>query len=295
MSDTLTRRTLLGTGVTAVLGGLAGCITTSREAEETVTETVAVDGVSSLVVDGDAGDVTVTAESRDDVRVEATKRAAGEEGLDRVDVQVGREGDTVSVTTDREEEENGLFQLSPSPLANVAVAVPEGFRVAEVIADTGDVTVERATGPLRVETDTGDIEAVSVEGDLTTLSDTGDQRIDGVAGRLSATADTGDVTATGASRLGDVETDTGDIEVSATRVGGNASVSADTGDVSLSFAEPLDAGVVVSTETGDIVVETLGDIGRIETESTFEATVAEGTNSLSVSTDTGDVEIAGGS
>jgi len=294
MSDALSRRSLLGAGFTVALGGLAGCISTSREATETVTETVAAADASSLTVAGDAGDVTVTTESRDDVRVAATKRAAGEDGLGRVDVQVGRDGDAISVTVDREVE-NGLLQLSPSPLANLEIAVPEAFRVAEVAADAGDVSVDGVAGPVNVETDTGDIEATSVAGELTTLSDTGDQTIDGVAGRLHATADTGDVTATGASRLGDIETDTGDVEVSATRAGGNASVSADTGDVSLSFDEPLDADVVVSVDSGDIVVENLGDIGRTETESDFEATVGDGTNSLSVSTDTGDVTLTGGS
>ncbi|WP_135820835.1 DUF4097 family beta strand repeat-containing protein [Halostella litorea] len=294
MSDTLTRRTLLAGGVTAALGGLAGCISTSREAEETVTETMAVDDANALVVEGAVGDVSVSGEARDDVRVEGTKRAAGEDGLDRVDVRVERSGGRITVTVDRETE-NGLLRLSPSPIAVLDIAVPEAFQVADVSADTADVGVDGVAGPTELKTDTGDIRATAVDGDLTTRSDTGDQRVNVVSGRLHATVDTGDVGATGVNGLGDIEADTGDVEVTAATVGGNASVEADTGDVSLAFTEAINAAVTVTSDTGDIVVENLGEVDRVETENSFEATVGEGTHSLTVRTDTGDVTLTGGS
>ena len=281
-------------GATAVLGGIAGCITTSRDAEATMTETLDVDEASGLTVEGAVGDVTVRGESRDDVRVEGTKRAGGEDGLERVEVRTERTGRTLSVAVDRTEED-GLLQLSPTPLVDLHVRVPKAFRVSEAVVDTGDLSVDGVTGPLRAETDTGDLEATAVDGDLTARSDTGDQRIDGVTGRLNATVNTGEVTATGAAALGDVATDTGNLDVTAARLDGDATVAADTGDVALRFEEPLDAEVTVSTETGDIDVEHLGDVDRTETEGSFEATVGDGTHSLSVSTDTGDVTLSGGS
>lgn len=286
------RRTLLAAGSAALLGGLSGCIAiaTDRNAEETVTETVDPAGADGLTLATEVSDATVRGEDRSDVRVEAVKRAGGEDGLDQLELAVERSGGTVDVTATRSDDDNWI-RLGPGPTMDVEVVVPGGLPVTRATANTGDLRIRDVDGPTTVETNTGDVDAADIRGDLSAETDTGDQEIDGVDGTVSARADTGDVTVRQSTAVDRVRTDTGDVEAEIPSLSGDAEVETDTGDVSLALSRELDAAVTVSTNAGDITADGFDDPDTA-TETTFVADLGDGTHALRVTTDTGDVRLS---
>ena len=284
------RRTLLAAGSAALLGGLSGCIAIAadRNAEETVTETVDPEGVDAVTVTTDVTDATVRGEDRADVHVEAVKRAPGEDGLDKLSLDVERSGGTVDVTARRSDDD--LIRLGPGPTMDVTVTVPEGVSVARTTTNTGDAELRAVDGPATVRTDTGDVYATDVRGDLTARSDTGDQELSDVDGAVSARTDTGSVTVRRAATVDELRTDTGDVDGAIPSLTGDAEIQTDTGDVSLTLSRSLDAGVTASTNTGEITAGGFDD-PETATETTFVAELGDGTHTLRITTDTGDVRL----
>lgn len=290
MAYTTTRRRFLAAGTSAALAGLAGCLGGERTAEETVTRTVDPADASGISIAGDIGDVDVRGDDRDDVSVEGIKRAGDEDALDQVSLSVERQDDTIDVGAENEHDGGGgLFLASVPPLIDLTVTVPADLRVTGADADTGDVDVQDVTGPTDVTADTGDIDVSDVSGDVTARTDTGDQLIARVDGIVTATADTGDVTVREAT-LDEVTADTGDVTAEIQGLDEDARVATDTGDVDLTLPSSLDVGIEVSVDTGDITIRGL-DGGTVETEDSYERSLGDGTHTLSVETNTGDVTL----
>lgn len=172
------RRSLLGACITVGTACLAGCTSSSLEAETTVTEEYDGIDASEIVIQGINGDIEIRDEQRETVHVEARKKAASEERLDRITLQEKQSDNRLSLTVDTED--SGFLALnSPSPRMDLTLTVPEGVHLTAG-ATNGDVDVE-TTGAESVSVDTTN------GGIMVSLSEPSEVRADTTNGDISIT------------------------------------------------------------------------------------------------------------
>lgn len=185
MSQNVSRRRLLAGGSVAALAGLAGCIATSRDVEETVDERYEGDDLSELTASAVNGDITVVGEDRDDVAVTGTKAAASEGDLESVRLEASRDGDTLALDVDVD---GGFLRFGPDPKMDLEVAVPAGLRVSRVETTNGRLEVVDVAGETAAETTNGDVELGAIDGPLSAETTNGDVTLTAVGD--DATAET---------------------------------------------------------------------------------------------------------
>jgi hypothetical protein len=156
-----------------------------------------------------------------------------------------------------------------------------GYQVDGVEADltlfsmSGDATLRRVRGGVRVDTGSGDVELSDVTGDISVDTGSGDVEIAKVSGSLS------------------VDTGSGDLELALTRMG-DGRYELDTGSGEILLRVPSDASARVEASTGsgsihldvnDAVVERLK-----EDEATFQ--LGDGRAQVRLQTGSGSIRIA---
>jgi hypothetical protein len=170
---------LLGFGVIQ-----AASVVAHEERTETTTIDLAASGATGLVVDNDAGSVTVVGVEDSDAVV---VRANVSEGLRATGHQITTRDDKIFV--------RGSCPIFGSEWCSVdyTVEVPDDLFVD--VAGSDGVSVSDVAGGLVADSDTGTLELVRVGGDVTASSDQG--RVDArelTASRVDARADQGRVT-----------------------------------------------------------------------------------------------------
>lgn len=274
MSRSPSRRRLLASATSLVLAGAAGCVASGREVEESISETIELEGATRLTVTSEAGTVDITGEGSDTVSVAGHKRAASEDDLEAIDLEIDRTGDTVALAVD-DETADGPLSFSPGPVLDLELDVPESLRVARVQSGAGDINVAGVRGPLEAAAGSGSLEIDGVDGAITTETGSGAQTLSAVEGSLTAEAGSGAVTADVRSLEGDSSIDTG------------------SGSVSLTLPSSVDATLEITTGSGDIVVDGSA-VDRAETADVVERTLGDGTHALETETGSGDVEVTVG-
>lgn len=213
---------------TALLGFvvLLGAVTTARAQdgdggqltkEFSATYPLAPDGRVRLKnINGRA---RVTSWERDEIRVEATKRAHTQRRLDEVNIDVQATPDSVQIKTVYPTSELRFERGSRDNPASVdyVLTVPRGARLE---------SIELVNGPLEVDGLAGEIKAALVNGKLTARNLAGDARLTTVNGRLEAEFD----------RLG----------------AGTVSLTSVNGEVTVRLPADADATVRASTVHGGI-------------------------------------------
>jgi hypothetical protein len=128
------------------------------------------------------GRARVTSWERDEVKIEATKRAHTQRRLDEVNIDVQAAPDSVQIKTVYPTTTLNFERGSRDNPASVdyVLTVPRGARLE---------SVELVNGPLEVEGLAGEIKAALVNGQLTARNLTGDARLTTVNGRLEAEFD----------------------------------------------------------------------------------------------------------
>lgn len=289
---------LVGTLATPALAAF-----TSRERSD---RTDAATGLRQIVVENSRGSVHVRPSRDGQLHVAAIKvcRAESDARVKRyareTSVQAGREGErfVVRVTYPRKVEvrigfwdlfrdetwENG--GLLPRVEVQLVLDIPPGLEVSvktnsgevdseglpnaqEFQTTSGDVSVRRSTGPVRVGTTSGDIDGSDLaRGVLSTSS--GDVFVNGASGPVRATTASGDVTVNGARDSLALHATSGDLQVedsprfldgrtasgeifvrSAT---GRVSVSTSSGGLRMRLRGPL-LGAVVDAASGSAQIE----------------------------------------
>jgi DUF4097 and DUF4098 domain-containing protein YvlB len=186
-------------GLVAV-GGLSACIEGGGPltARDTFEETRALEPDGRFELENVNGRITLATWSRDEVRIEAERAAVSEEALERIQIEIDGEGDSVHVKTRFLKREGWLFGGSPGKV-DYEVTVPRGARVR----------LKTVNGPVDVDGLSGDLEAESVNGGLNLAALAGEVRATTVNGPINATFDS--VPSTGHHRF---KTVNGGIEVS---------------------------------------------------------------------------------
>jgi DUF4097 and DUF4098 domain-containing protein YvlB len=271
MSEFVRRRRFLAGAGGAVLAALGGCISVSGNESEENTRTFGADDVEELDVSSTDGDVSVSADQRSDVRVDATKHGDSQRALDDVELDATRTGGKLRLNVVRHSD-GGL--LGSPPTMDLDIAVPASLRVAAVESNTGDVDVTGTAGPLEAETSTGDV------------------TVAGVDDSVSVETSTGDVTVRNVARVAQIETSTGDVEADVAALADGTEIETSTGDVDAALSPSLDARVVVKTSTGDVSVAGLDMRDRRQDDDDLAGTLGEGGQELSIETSTGDVSLS---
>lgn len=274
MIERMSRRTVLANVAAMSLAGLAGCVATSRDYEDSISETIDPDGATGLTVAGESGSIEVSGERRDTVAVDGRKRAATEDGLEEIGLDVDRGDDTIALAVD-DETDDRLFSFGAGPVLDLELAVPETLRVEDVRVGSGTIDVRGVRGPLEATAGSGSIEIDGVDGALTTETGSGSQTLAAVEGSLVADGGSGSITAEIQSLEDDSAIETG------------------SGSVAVTLPESVDATLDISTGSGDVSVRG-SDVGHIETSDEVELTFGDGTHAVEIETGSGDVEVTVG-
>lgn len=275
------RRHFLAAAGVAATAGTAGCATPFGDThEEEFTETYPADERTALSVFAHNGDVTVTGTDRDDVRVDAVKRATGDESdLDRVRIEVSEEFESITVRVDRDEENPPDETVS----VDLDIGVPAGMDINNLSTTNGDVDLEDAggdadleyTGDTRLQTENGDLRAVGVEGFPSLETTNGDVTVEGGRGVTWAATTNGDV----------------DVEMEAFPARESITLHSTNGDVTASVPEDLDANVTLVTGTGEAEVVDLSLSDTTTTWTLIEGVLGEGGPTFGLESTTGDVTL----
>lgn len=276
MTKPTSRRGLLASAAALVLAGAAGCVASGREFEDSISDTIDLEGATGLTVATEGGTVDIVGESRDTVAVAAHKRAASEDDLEAIGLEIDRNGDTIALAVD-DETADGPLSFDPGPVLALELDVPDSLRVERVQTGSGDIDVAGVRGPLEVTAGSGAIAIDGVDGAITTETGSGAQTLSALEGSFTAEAGAGSITADVRSLEGDSSIETG------------------SGAVSLTLPSAVDATLDVSTGSGDVTVEGSA-VDHVETDGDddVDLTLGDGTHALEIETESGVVEVAVG-
>lgn len=202
------------------------------------------------------GDVTVIAEEREDVRVDAHTKWS----LSKPDVDLRREGDRLVLDgTCGFWGDVGFANCA----ANFEVYVPLGTRVDARTA-SGDMRVVGTREETRLKTSSGDVRAEDVSARLDLNSSSGDVDVLGFAGTdVLARTSSGDVTvrAEVVPERVEARTSSGDVTVAVPDATYDVEANTSSGDQDVQVRQDPDAARVIEarTSSGDVQVVRLGD------------------------------------
>jgi DUF4097 and DUF4098 domain-containing protein YvlB len=319
------RTTVTGAALALALLALAPAPLAARGAAEQdqtdrQTRVLTIGASGSLEIKNVSGDVTVTAGSGNDARIEVTKRSRGKtaedarRGLQDVTVSIDQQGERATVVAhypDGRDRRRGDYNVD----VTLVVTAPAGTRVTASTV-SGNVRVENVKGNLSASTVSGDValvgvgtvaDAKTVSGDvratdipnndslsLTTIS--GNILIDRVgARRLDSSTTSGDVTATGlSSERASLRSLSGNVTYSGTLArGGRYELQAHSGNVTFNPSGNVGYELQASTFSGrinapgtDMTVRSISP-----GPSGVRATVGDGSATVAITTFNGNVEI----
>ena len=219
-----------------------------------------------LSVTTSSSDVILRAGAGNEARVEVFGKGSDvEEGFERLNFSVERDGRRLVVKTERERD--GWFSSGSRASFDIVITAPQRLALS-VATSSGDVVVPQFEGALEVATSSGDIELGTMRGPVSVATSSGDFQADRVEGEV------------------EFNTSSGDFSVDAIR-GERVSYASSSGDLEVGRidADRFEAG----TSSGDVSVGTL--IGNAHlSSSSGDIEVGELEGSLSASTSSGDLE-----
>jgi hypothetical protein len=261
-SQHLTKLALLFTIVALLL--VACEAGSTQKYSHTRAECFAVDDSSTLTIDNFYGDVTVRDGEEGTVEVVASKRAAREMDLERIEVEITQSGSGLEIRT-------GI----PSGLNNVSVELeitaPADTQVdlqsrggdvsiigiagrVKAVTGGGDIEVWEAKSPLDVETGGGNITVFGAKGSLHVETAGGDIEIHDADGETSVSTGGGNIQILGANGEIKVNTGAGDIDYQG-HPQDTCRFDTGRGHIKLRLPADINARVELETLAGDIDVD----------------------------------------
>lgn len=270
----VTRRDLLAGGSVAVLGSIAGCSAMTpfvgTRLEET--RTISTTDVNRLTARTALGDLTVSGTDRNDVRARVVKQSSSARtDLSKLQFVAERVDDELLLRSEWTGEPQ-TFDSRPS--MDIELAMPRSLRVDQLATNTGDVEVS------------------DVSGDSTVRSDTGDLTVERADGLIHASSQTGDVRIRSPAGIDAVRCETGDVHVDVPAIDGPTEITSSVGDIAAALGPELDAELTARTETGSISTEEFDVQDDQYAGARVDGTLGGGGPSLTIETDTGDVELS---
>jgi DUF4097 and DUF4098 domain-containing protein YvlB len=172
----------------AVLGAMAAFLAFALQAHayawdgietEELHQTYALSANGRIELENINGPVQVKVWDRDEVKVDATKRAGSKQDLDEVQIKIRSEKDSLSIRTEYPRHNNTWTRNNPGSV-DYMLTVPRNVRLEDIKLVNGDLEIEGVAG---------DVRASCVNGRLVAHGMTGRTELSTVNGRLEATLD----------------------------------------------------------------------------------------------------------
>jgi Putative adhesin len=287
-------------------------------------------GATALTVETTIDNVALYHNDEAAITVESRRRGFGwnsqsaRDALARVEVQVSREGERVTVMVLRP---SGL-SFGRTPTVDLRIGVPSGVDL-QVRTVSGDITLEQVAGLGSLSTTSGTIEASATEGNLAFTSASGDIEVADHVGNPKLYSVSGDIELSGEGVNGttiesisgdltlidvagsvwaksisgmiaieagrdmtlDIESTSGDIELSGSLAPRQAQrVHSVSGDIALELAEPLGLRLEATTLSGSLESD-LELEQAIRERRRLSGSLGAGDTELQINTTSGDVSV----
>ena len=219
--------------------------------------TAAIDGgpFHQVVISAGAGDLRVRGDkSLTTPRASGKACASSQELLDKMQIEVRSEGDTLYIKAEFPEADRGGFFDNDSVSLDLSVDVPETMP-ADVVDSSGDANIS-GTGSTSVTDSSGDLSISNIYGDLSVIDSSGSIDIQSVAGNMQLRDSSGDVDVADVTGNLDIPVDSsGDLRLR--RIGGHLQIGTDSsGDIVI---QQVQRNVTIDRDSsGDINVDEVG-------------------------------------
>ncbi len=221
-------------GVLVLTGVALWAIAELTEDTEVVTQTVSVEGVTRIVVDGEAGDITIAVEDRSDIEVTSELSSSlWSEVRNQVDTSAG----ALTVTSGCD---NSFFVFNCSVSHTIRIPA-DAVGELDLSTAAGTIAVTGSSAEVEARTSAGDIELLDFSGDGATLRTTaGSITVDAAVAPRAISAETtaGRIAITVPDEVYAVDTDT----------------TAGDADVSVRTDPNADRTIIASTTAGEITI-----------------------------------------
>ena len=219
---------------------LVACESDSAQKYKRVEETSWAAGEApTLIVENFGGNITVQAGSNETFEVVATRRAAREGDLDRIEVNIDERDGGLHIKTDKPSRTNNVS-------VNLEITAPAGTQV-DLNTGGGNVTVSGLAGSIKVHTGGGNIRVYDASGGVEADTGGGNIKISGASGEVDARTGGGNIEVQDASGLVRLDTGGGNIDYQGRPQG---SCRLNTGGGNIKIKLPKDVGVQVDLDTG---------------------------------------------
>jgi hypothetical protein len=249
----------------AAAGGFQSVFSSSHNSLPAHTFTIA--GQGKLVVNDGGGQVHIHSGDTSTITVQGTKHTYELFGNSNdAQVQEEQNGNTVTVSTQQG------WNLFGSSDVDLDITVPSTTEV-DVQDNSGDITIDNVSGPVKAHTGSGDIKANNLNGEVTLSTGSGDVHMDGMSGQIQASTGSGSIKTSGVSGQVTLSTGSGDIEMDQAKISGQSVLK--TGSGSIHFNGSLDPTGTYQIQTGSGTV-TL----NLPTDSSFQLNTSTGSGSI---------------
>lgn len=200
-----------------LLALLALSLTLTTAAEEIdFVETFSLSATGRVSLDNINGDVTIEAWDSSEVKVQYTKRARSQAGLDRMTVEFDAQSDRLEIETEYSKQKRGWNNDGGE--VDFHLWVPRGARLDEIDLVNGNLKITGVEGDLRADLVNGTVRASGLRGDV------------------------------------EIDTVNGDVEITMTDLAANRSVVIDSvnGSIEVAIPDGIGADIEASTVHGKI-------------------------------------------
>lgn len=241
---------------------LSACVVQVESSDYTTRDEkrFAVSGTPEVTLATFDGAVEVRAWDRPEVVVEIERTGSVKELVDAISVVAEQDGNRVRVEAREpatKEWHVGMFTNS-SRRARLVASVP---RTCNVLAHSGDgsIEAERLRGRVELRTGDGSVQAIDLEGELKVETGDGSVKLQDVSGTVDATSGDGSIFAAGHFQVVRLRTNDGTMSVNA--AAGSAmsaawEISTGDGSVVLSLPDKFDAEIDATTGNGIVRLDT---------------------------------------
>ncbi len=216
-------------------------------ANHNVEKTFSVQPGGKIVIDADAGDVSIVGTDKQEVAIRVVAHGS-EANLNRYKVDFSQEGNTVRVEG-RFERKHFMFFESNSIDAHYDVEVPREFNLM-LKTSGGNIVVQNVKGSIEGSTAGGDIDLTKLDGPVNLSTSGGNVTIQQATGEFTLETSGGNITSDDVTGGIHLETSGGNIEVR----NSDGKVYASTSGGNIRVVLKDNKGIDLSTSGGNLVV-----------------------------------------
>jgi len=169
----------------------------------------------------------------------------------------------------------------------------DGIASGSLSSSSGDVSIDRAAGPLRIRSNSGDLTIRGAQDSIVAETSSGDVKIDRALRGLDVSTSSGGIEigrAAGGVRLG---SSSGDLSVELAAPFRGTQLTSSSGGVSVQLGRGVECLLDLESTSGTLNVSLPVELGKV-TKHSIAGRVGRGTAPLRIHTSSGDIEVEGG-